>query len=174
MRSGRFKICAVLTLFLSVITGCGYHFSAQEDGSKKAGISIYVAPFANGTRELYVDQYVRNALTDWFLKSTRMIVTLKEEEADVVLSGRIVRIYTMPLSYRTGNLAAEESVRLIMEVTLKDRRSGKVYWEEKNLVGEQSYSVTDPNRRNDERRVAIIKLAYDLGERIYRPALTSF
>ncbi|MCX7982505.1 MAG: LPS assembly lipoprotein LptE [Syntrophales bacterium] len=168
-----FSITLVGTV-LAIIVGCGYQFGTGEVNSKDVVLSIYVAPFENRTREAYLHNFLRNALVDWFIKATRFRVVTREEEADLTLEGKIRLMHTLPVSYRSGNLAAEEKVHVSMEVTLKDRRTGRIIWEEKNMTGEQEYSVADPNRREDSRRAALIKLAHDLGERIYRPATTKF
>ena len=159
---------AVISLFF-ILLGCGYRFAGEEVGLKKVGVSIYVAPLENSTREAYVDSFLRSAIMDWFLKATRLKVVTREEEADLVLVGKVRNMYTVPISYRLGNIAAEERVQVKLEVSLKERRSGKIVWEEKEMVGEQDYSVVDVNRREDARRSALIKLANDMGERIYRP-----
>lgn len=174
MHSRLFITIFSVFLLVALLTACGYRFGAEGADSKFAKASVYVAPFENKTKEAYLDHYLRNALIDWFMKTAKFQVVLREEEADLILEGKIRQMYTLPISYRSGNLAAEEKVRLHMEVALKDRKTGRTVWEEKNMIGEQDYSVVDLARREDTRRAAIIKLANDMGERIYRPASEGF
>jgi|YelNatPaOPRAMG01_1025707.scaffolds.fasta_scaffold35528_2 hypothetical protein len=158
----------VMVYFLIILlVGCGYRFAGEGVGVEKKVASIYVSPIDNRSREAYVENYIRNALMDWFMKTTSFTVVTEEEKADVVLSGRVINVYTVPLSYKLGNLAAEEKVTLVMDLVLKDRRTGKVLWEQKKLMAQQDYAVRDVNSTEEARRLALIKLATDLAEQVY-------
>lgn len=154
--------------------GCGYHVVGGNGAGKITGSRIYIAPFENKVREAYVENYLRSALIDWFMKSARFQVVTDEELADAVLTGKISYISTMPLSYRTTNLAGEERLQVTMEAQLRDRRTGKVIWENKNLVNTQDYAMADSAQRETNRREALLKWASYMAEQIYRPIAAQF
>jgi len=157
-----------------MVGGCGYHVVGAKDARDGFGSRIYIASFESKVREPYVENYLRSALIDWFMKSQRFQVVNDESLADFVLTGKISYISTSPLSYGTTNLAAEERIQVTMEARLRDRRTGKIVWEDKNITATEDYTMTDAAHRDANRRGSLMKWASYAAEQIYRPISTEF
>jgi hypothetical protein len=109
-----------------------------------------------------------------------------EAEAQAVLTGRIYRIETQPLSFDvretelnqdTANFSVTKSRRLIirLDAKLTERKSGKVIWHDRHMEEKSRFDVgLDPlvNRRNEQR--ALERIARLLARRMYQKTMERF
>ena len=165
-----------LLVMVTLLMSCGYHFN--EVSSSLAGIQkVYVANFPNKTVEPYLENYFRNALIDQFIRGNLFQVVNSEEEADAVVEGAILHVFTSHVAYETADLGAEERVSLSVRIKFEDRKNGRVIWENRNfadtkdrLVLQSAHTVA----QREEKKKTLIKLSHDMAERAYRFMISDF
>ncbi|ABC76057.1 hypothetical membrane protein [Syntrophus aciditrophicus SB] len=163
-------------ILLWVVSGCGYHFVGGEDNIDPRIQKVFVDTFANRTSQAGLESLFRNAFIDQVLRSSRFQLAGRREEADAIIRGSIQRLNTTHLSYQTTDLAAEERVTVVMEVTLEERVSKKILWQNQNFSYYGDYPVASGSltATETERQSAIAKLAGDAAERAYSLMLSGF
>ncbi|HOO00338.1 MAG TPA: LptE family protein [Syntrophales bacterium] len=162
---------AAVFLALAALWGCGYRFSGGGDDIPAGIVRVYVEPPRNQTGEAGLENTFRAAFTDWFIKGGRFKVTSSPEEADAVWRGTIKSLVSSHLSFRQANVAQEERLTVTIEVTFRDRSTGRVLWEDKNFTGSQDYNLSGGEAAKKE---ALSTLAADTAERAYRMMMSGF
>lgn len=167
------RIIILLTILL-MLSGCGYGFSPGGEYIDPDVRKIFVEPFANRTSQANLEDTIRLAITDWFVRGKRFQIVDNEAQADAIFRGTVKSLTTSPLSSRTTNLAAEERMTLTLELSFDDRRTKKVIWKDANFSGTQDYPVANVNDTETARKNALTKLSRDTAERAYRMMMSGF
>ena len=165
--------------------GCGYHFRATGEPVGIALESIAIPLFSSTSSFIGVEGDFTRIVREEFISNSR--VRLEERDsAQAVLSGRISSITTDPLTYNvtqqtihgfssTDEVTSSRMLKVTVEATLTDMRTGKVIWQDAHLAGEASFSVdTDPLRNRYNQRQALISVARDLASQIYSRTMERF
>ena len=143
---------AVLTVF---IAGCGYTTGSLLPSHIQ---TIYIQPFRNRielTEEVKFEEYrvrsyrvhletdVTKEVINRFISDGHLKV-VREEEADVILSGELIDYLRQPVRYGSDNEIVEEyRVSIVCSLEFKDVRKEKVLWREPRIIGDSTYSDTD-------------------------------
>jgi hypothetical protein len=167
------RITILLTM-LAIASGCGYHFSPGGEYIDPDVRKVFIEPFANRTNQANLENTIRLAITDWFVRGRRFQIVDNEAQADALFKGVVKNLSTVPLSYRTTNLAAEERMTLTLDLTFEDRRTKKVIWKNGDFSGTQDYPVANVNDTETARKNALTKLSRDTAERAYRMMMSGF
>jgi len=156
-------------ILLGVSSGCGYHVVGGDENIDPRIQTVFVDSFSNMTSEAGLESTFRNAFADQILRGGRFQLAGRREEADAIIRGSIQRLYTSHLSYQATDLAAEERVTVVLEVTFEERVSKKVIWQNRNFSYNGDYPVASGSisTTESERKSAIVKLANDTAERVY-------
>jgi outer membrane lipopolysaccharide assembly protein LptE/RlpB len=165
---------AVLFAMLLVWGGCGYHFSPGGEYIDPDVRKVFIEPFANRTSQANLEDTVRLAITDWFVRGQRFKIVDSEAQADAIFRGAVKNLTTTPLSYKTTNVAAEERMILSLELSFEDRRTKKVIWKNGDFSGYQDYPVASLSDTETARKNALAKLSRDTAERAYRMMMSGF
>jgi hypothetical protein len=164
----------ITVMFMSLTTGCGYHTAPDGDSIDKGIQTVFVDNFGNRTSEANVENMMRSAFIDRFIKGRRLRLVDSKEAADAICKGMINGLTSAPLSYNKDNFATEERISVTMEITLEERTSGKVLWMAKGFPATQDYQFTDINTKRANRKFALSKLSNDAAERAYRLIMSGF
>jgi outer membrane lipopolysaccharide assembly protein LptE/RlpB len=167
------RIITLLTMIL-ILSGCGYGFSPGGEYIDPEVRKIFIEPFANRTSQANLEDTIRLAITDWFVRGKRFQIVDNEAQADAIFRGTVKSLTTAPLSSRTTNLAAEERMTLTLELSFEDRRTKKVIWKDANFSGTQDYPVASLSDTETARKNALTKLSRDTAERAYRMMMSGF
>ena len=157
----------IYVLLLFSCLGCGYHFSPGGENIDADIRKVFIGEFFNRTSEVNVENYVRNAFFSRFRSDTRFTPVADVDEADAVLTGKILNITTAHLAYSSGDMAKE--------VVFKRTGNGEVIWINKSLSGREAYivevntAITATSKRN-----AIRKLSVDMADKAYRNMMSGF
>jgi outer membrane lipopolysaccharide assembly protein LptE/RlpB len=157
-----------------VLAACGYHFSPGGEYIDPDVRKVFIEPFANRTSQANLEDTIRLAITDWFVRGRRFQIVDNEAQADAIFRGTVKSLTTAPLSSRTTNLAAEERMTLTLELSFEDRRTKKVIWKDANFSGTQDYPVASLSDTETARKNALTKLSRDTAERAYRMMMSGF
>ena len=175
----RIKISRFLGLTASaalilLITGCGYSFTPTGEHIATRIKTVFVDTFSNRTSEAYVENYLRQAFIDEFIKGRRFKVVGKPEIADAVLRGSVKNLVVSHLSYDINSIAIEERITMTMDIVFEEQETHKIIWSGKNISGIEDYKVADQMATESSRKDALIKLANDTAEKVYRLMMSDF
>ncbi|OGP67017.1 MAG: hypothetical protein A2031_05435 [Deltaproteobacteria bacterium RBG_19FT_COMBO_43_11] len=154
---------------------CGYSFAPQGNYIDKRIQKVYVESFGNKTAQAEIENYVRTAFINQLIQYSRLKVVGSTEAADAIIKGTILNYNTIALSYRANTLAAEERATVTLELTFRERESGKIIWSSKNINGTVEYTLEDNiNLFPIIRKNALTKLANDTAEKAFNLMMAGF
>jgi hypothetical protein len=169
-----FKFSLIAFLF-TLLMACGYGFAPRGEHIDKNIQIVYVEQFGNKTRQAELENYVRTAFINQFVMTSRFRIADSMERADAVVRGNITNLVMAPLSYRLNTLVAEERATITMDVTFRERESGKTIWSGKTISGTVDYTIDDNiNLLPATRKNAFIKLSNDTAERVFTLMMANF
>ena len=179
--SGRHRLLSTIgpagagvLLLVLLLAGCGYRFSGGGDAINPAIRTVFVDVFTNRTSEAYADGIFRTAFINRFVQDGRFKLAGSRGEADAICRGTIKMLQVSPLSYKAGNLSAEDRLTILMEISFEERESGRRIWSDGAFTGVGDYPVTTVGATETSRKNALIKLANDTAERAYRLMMSGF
>jgi hypothetical protein len=162
-------------LFLVLLlAGCGYRFTGGGESIHPSIRTVFVDVFTNRTGEAYADSIFRTAFISRFVQDGRFKLAGSRAEADAICRGTIKMLQVSPLSYKAGNLSAEDRLTIIMEISFEERESGRRIWWDGAFTGMGDYPVTTVGATETSRKNALTKLADDTAERAYRLIMSGF
>ena len=163
--------CAALGFGLS---GCGYRFVGNDTQAPGNIQSIAVGVVENKTTIVGLETIFTNQLLNEFIRTQRLAVK-PPTEADAILSGAITSIDTTAIAHLDPEQTLETRVTIGLSLTLKQRESGKILWENKSLSYYQDYTDRAlPLATSENRRLAIAYIGNFLAEKVYQEIFASF
>ena len=119
--------------------------------------------FQNATTEPNLEQEVTEAIVNRFVQDNKLKV-VAEAEADLVLTGSVVRYVNAVFGFNAREQAEEYQVAVTVALTARDRVKNREMWRDDNLVRTTNYFVVptpgrDPQDQFTARRDAIDKIA---------------
>jgi hypothetical protein len=118
----RLAACIGLWLALSASCGCGYTVGAPF--SREIS-SVHVPIFNSGSNRRFLEYQLTEAVQKQVQQRSHFRL-VKEDEADTILTGRIIDLRKSALGQTRNSDARELQVNLLVEVTWEDTRSGKI------------------------------------------------
>ncbi|PKN18635.1 MAG: hypothetical protein CVU71_14245 [Deltaproteobacteria bacterium HGW-Deltaproteobacteria-6] len=165
---------SLISLSCLLLFGCGYGFAPQGEHIDQRLKNVYVAPFGNKTAEAEVENFMRTAFINQIIQSKRFKAVSSIDQADAIISGKVLNLSTAALSYQSNILAAEERMTVTLEIDLREKDSGKIIWYSRNVVGTTDYKVQDVNNPRPARKQALTKLSLDTVENAYNLMMSDF
>lgn len=163
-------------LLASVALGaCGYHVAGHAN-VLPAIHTIAVPQFGNATTQYRIADRLSGAITRELIQRTRYKVVADPEQADAVLTGAVVNFFSNPTTYDPAtNRASGVQVTVILQVSLKERSSGKVLFSRPNFEMHERYEISvDPDKYFDESTVAINRMSSDVARSVVSAVLEKF
>ncbi len=167
----RFGFLLALVL---MVAGCGYAFAPQGDYIDQRIKNIYVEPFGNKTAQAEIENFMRTAFIDQILQNSRFKAVPNSEQADAIISGNVIGLNSVTLSYRRNILAAEERMTVVLEASFREKESGKVIWASRQIVGTVDYKLYDDTNPLPFRKQALDKLSKDTAENAFNMMMSNF
>lgn len=163
---------------LAVLSSCGYHLSGTGTSAAlpESVKTIAVPAFANATVRYKLTGYLPGAITREFISRTRYRVVSDPTDADAVLNGAVIRVDSFPATIdpRTGRAASVQAI-VTMHITLRDRATGAVLFENPNFQARQTYEIAvDPKAYFDESEVALERLSREVARIVVSAVLENF
>ncbi len=164
-----------LTVYLCMVAaGCGYHTAGHFNTLPKSIHVIAVPAMENKTTTYRVEQKLTAATIHEFLAKTNYKVVPNANDADAVLTGRVLSMETLPLLFQTTTTqtasTAQATAMLVTmkcEVTLTERDTGKVLYHNANFVFRNEYELsTDVRSFFQEGDPALDRMARDYADRL--------
>jgi hypothetical protein len=177
MRSRRpFDLLPVVFAFLFFFSSCGYRVAGRGDEIPKDVHTIAVLPFSNATSRYKIDEYLTRAVTHEFITRTRFRITPDDKDADAVLRGAVINLLVNPVIFDPKSGRAT-SVQLVaqMQVTLSDRHSGKIIYQNQNFESRENYEVAiDPRAYFEESEVGLQRASQSVARSLVSAILEKF
>lgn len=171
----KLKFTIVLLAILG-ISGCGYTTGSLLPTHIK---TIYIKPFRNRielTEELTSAEYrfrtyranletdITKEVIDKFINDGNLKV-VRENEADVIISGELVDYLREPVRYGADNEIVEEyRISIVCFVRFEDLHEDKIIWEESRIIGDSSQSLSGTFATSESS--AVSRAVSDLARRI--------
>lgn len=135
-------------VFFLTAGGCGYTLKSTPPHGIK---TISVETFQNETlNEPTLEIDLTNQVIHRFNFDGTLRVA-REENADAVLKGKLTQLIREPLRYTSAEEISEYRLVLKVDLSLWDRRTQTLIWEEKNFVGDTTFSTTGPRAKSEEK-----------------------
>ncbi|MDD2672262.1 MAG: LptE family protein [Syntrophales bacterium] len=175
-------VFGVMSFLVLLGSSCGYRFSPGGEHIDPVIKRVYVDNFSNRTSEAELEVIFRNAFLDQFRRSTRFRLAESRDQADAVLRGGMNSISTGHLSYTRADIATEERLTVVMDVSfeanpeLVERGKPVIIWKDPGFSGYRDYRVSQGNPfvTDQNRRAALQLLAEDMAQRAFRALMSGF
>lgn len=139
MKIGPIPKLAILALLLS--TGCGYRLVGTASNIPPEIRRVYLAPLANQTARVEVDQILTRALADELVTRQRFEVLSGEEGADATISGAVTTFTVRPVSFDAEGRGTEYEIRITAQVVFQQLEPEAVIWQNDRYQFRDSYQL---------------------------------
>jgi outer membrane lipopolysaccharide assembly protein LptE/RlpB len=169
-----FLACAAAGLLAS----CGYHISGRADLVPKSIQTVSIPPFGNLTTHYQLTDRLPQALSREFIARTRYKIVTDPDRADAVLRGTVTRYMSFPtiLDPQTSRAAAVQ-ISVTLQVSLTNRRTGEVIWQQPSFDVRQQYEIASQQEKDayfDESGVALDRLCRETAQSVVSAILENF
>ena len=147
---------------------CGYK-PAGKGHSLPADIKTIAVPvFQNSSLKYRVEQRFTQATIDEILKRARALKVVSDpEDADVVLAGDIRNFRAAGAILDSQGRTRIWDVRIIISITLRDRRTRKILYQNSRMAFDGEYELSDdPQSFFNEENPAVDRIARDFAQTI--------
>jgi len=144
----------MLVLF-ALISGCGY--TTKSLISRNIN-SVYIPIFGNFTFRSGLEFNLTTALKDEIMSRTRLRIAGKDD-ADTILTGKIVTVTEGASSSNAFDNLVESSISITVNISLADRRTGRLLMSVKGLTGTGAIIITRGETINTGIQEAMERLA---------------
>jgi hypothetical protein len=111
-----------------LLAGCGYHFASSGAGLPQDAKTIYVGRFSNTSRFTGINDQFMRYVKDQIAEHKRLQLVDQPSQADLVLSGQILRVDTIPVGFNGVSEASIYQQFMVVRAELQDRHTDKVLW----------------------------------------------
>jgi hypothetical protein len=167
------------TLFAAIcgclLASCGYHSAGQAGLLPKAILTVGVPAFGNGTTRYKLSDWLPEAISKEFIARSRFHVT-EASSADAVLSGLVLAYNSSPTLFdqKTG-LATSVEVHVALQVTLRERKTGKVLFTRPRIEITDSYEIPlQQGQYFDESDAALSRASKRVAQQVVSAILNDF
>jgi hypothetical protein len=155
------QVLCVLVVLVVVGASCSYSPSPALFPPHLRTVAVPV--MRNGTTEPNLEQEVTEAIVNRFVQDNKLRV-VSEAEADLVLTGTVVKYVNAVFGFNAREQAQEYQVAVTVSLTARDRVKNREMWRDDNLVRTTNYFVVEtpgqtPQDQFTARRDAISKIA---------------
>jgi len=135
-------ISRIAVAALAVVgSGCGYHFAAEGSGLPPQAKTIYVEKFGNRTSQTGINDEFMRFIEDEIANHKRLVLVDSESAADLVLSGEIVFVDTLPTAFNSANEPLSYTQTISADASLIDVHAHKVIWASRGLSSSENAPV---------------------------------
>ena len=158
------------------LVNCGYKVAGKADLLPKNLHTIAIPAFNNVTTHYKLTDRLPNALAQEFIARTRYQVIADVNQADMVLTGAVANVIAYPTTFDplTGR-AAGVQVQVVLQVTLRERATGKVIYSQPALDFRERYEISrDPQAYFDESAPAFDRVSRAVARNVISAILEMF
>ncbi|MGQ9859128.1 MAG: LPS assembly lipoprotein LptE [Thermodesulfobacteriota bacterium] len=160
---GPLKMAGLPLLGILLACGCGYRF---QGATAPEGALMEIPVFENKTVETSIETILTELLI-WEMRKSPGWKVVEPGQGRYLLKGAIIRFESEPHAVSARNLAVEHRATLVVDVSLREKATGKELWRDRNMRTFLDYPV-GPDILASERakREAIGRMAQELASSI--------
>ncbi len=164
------------SLALLIGHGCGYHVAGRADLLPRSIHVIAIPAFSNNTMRYKLTEQLPEAIAREFITRTRYEIVPDAGAADAVLTGAVVGYNSYPTTYDPAtNRASAAQVSVLLNVTLRERATGKVLFSRERMEFRARYEISvDQSAYFDESDAAMDRLSRDVARTLVSAILEKF
>ena len=169
-------LLALLPVGGLLLTSCGYRVVGAADTIPDTVRTIAITTFQNATTEYKIEQHLTASVVREFIARTRYRVVSDPENADATLSGTVLNFLLFPTIFdpRSGR-ATSIAMLTQVHVTLRDRKTGTVIYENPLMEFRERYEVsTVPEAYFEEREAALVRTSQTMARSLVSAVLSGF
>jgi len=158
-----------------LLASCGYHIAGQAGLLPKTIVTVGIPAFTNPTTRYKLTDWLPEALSKEFIASSRFRVT-DASRADAVLKGSVLAYASNATLFdqKTG-LATSVEVHVALQVTLTDRKTGKILFTRPRMEFTDSYEIPlQQGQYFDESDTALARVSKRVAQQIVSAILNDF
>lgn len=158
------RTAALSGLLAGLLTACAGYRLGPTNGLEAGSRSVRVAAFQNQTMQPRLSEAVVHALRRQLQQDGTYRLATREGDADVLLTGRLVRLERASITYSPHDVRTtrDEELRVVAQVVARDLRAGTVLLD-REVTGRVTVRV-GANQTSAERQ-ALPVLAADLASK---------
>ncbi len=168
------RVLAAVTALASA--GCGYHVAGRADLLPNQLHTIAIPAFANATTLYTLTQSLPQAIGREFIRRTRYRIVADPAQADATLEGAVLQYFSYPTvsDARTG-LATGVQVILVLDVKLRDARTGDILFQRPGMQVQNHYEISlDQTAYFEESDAALERLSAEVARTVVSAILENF
>jgi len=169
-------LALVSAVLLLALAGCGYKTGGKGETLPATLHTIAIPAFHNITTKYKLTGMLPQEIGREFIGRTRYKVVSDPASADAVLEGSIVRYYSSPTVYDPAT-SRSSGVQVIvwLNITLKERATGKVLYKRANFDVKERYEITgDQQTYLDESDAALGRLSRSVARQVVSSILEAW
>lgn len=168
---GAMCLISVLLMVGISLSGCGYRFSGDRDPVIDVK-TVHIPPMTNTTTKVGIETQFTN---DFIFEVNRngYAEVVDRDMAEAVLTGVIRDLRTGSVSRRSISTTLERRVRVVVDLSLKDRQ-GKVLWQSSLSDSEEYTVLSDKTSTEGNLRRALAIISRRLAEKFHYLFTASF
>lgn len=139
--AGVFPALAVCLLSGLLAAGCGYRLAGKATAIPESVDSIAVPIFTNRTTKYRLEQRLTSAVVDELTSRTRYRISSHPASAAAVLTGVVTGFTSTPVIF-SGRAGSTFLVTVRLQVALKDSRSKKLLFENRNYFFREEFEIS--------------------------------
>jgi outer membrane lipopolysaccharide assembly protein LptE/RlpB len=137
----RFLVAAAFGLALG-LAGCGYSLVGTSKGWLPESVrTVWVPAFVNDTSVVGLEQRLTSAVTRELSARRRLMPVASLEQADAILGGRVTGYSLQAVRFDAQGRALEYQAVVTARITLTERVSEKVLFDDPAFLFRQPYPV---------------------------------
>ena len=136
---------AVWLLSSLLAAGCGYRLAGKATAIPESVDSIAVPIFTNRTTKYRLEQRLTSAVVDELTSRTRYRISSNPDSAAAVLTGVVTGFTSTPVIF-SGRAGSTFLVTVRLQVELKDSRSKKLLFENRNYFFREEFEISRASR----------------------------
>ena len=159
------RLLLTLLSFL-LISGCGYRLSNEALQLPDDTSILALEMFENRTLEPYLENILTTFVTRRLLLLPDITLIENPEDAEAVVSGRIIMYHVESSAYDGQNIVTQYRATMVVEAEFRRQEDGKIFWRGELIRFQTFPADTDLKRQDDLERIAQDILSTRLAEEL--------
>lgn len=151
------KATALSLSILGLAGGCGYSLAGKANSLPPEVRSVFLQPIENRTQRSQVEQFIQRAIADELVRRQRLTLVSERTTADSLLSGVIVGLTVIPVTFDDQGRALRYEISILAELALKRRVPEAVLWSNDRYVFKDNYEIEVDERDYFDRETLVIR-----------------
>jgi hypothetical protein len=170
------KAKIAVSLLAAILGGCGYRVSGRGEMLPKTVKTIAIPAFTTPTARYRLTRQLPADITRELQTRSRFIIVNDPGQADALLTGALSSFETVAsVTDPNSSRATAAQIRVVLNLKLTERRTGKVLFERKGADFYERYEIAlNPDQYFDESSTATGRLSRDIARDVVSSILEEF